>query len=838
MKTATARRSHGVRAAFVILSGVAPRFDPASRTLKLAVADLLDAQLLRSLGFANRGGYERMWLGQAIHSRYQEEALAEDSTYQHEVHVEHTFDHRGWQVTIQGRIDGIRRQNDGTLVIEEIKSVRRGANLSPAQQELYERQAALYAWLLREKEGIAGATYKGTTKKIEVELVLIEIGSDFVDRQPVKVHYEGLGASIRRRLNLLIRGFRNEEKARAARRETAADLVFPHGQPRPGQTEVIDAVRLAMDNSEHLLVEAPTGLGKTAASLYPVLRYALANDKRVFVLTAKTLQQDLAMEVLRLLNDDESFRALRLRAKSKMCANDQVLCHEEYCDYARDYYLKLQQSSVVPILHDRYATLYPEDIYSHAQRAKVCPFEVSLELTGRSQVAVCDYNYAFDPYVALTDFSSEADLDNTILVIDEIHNLVARGRGYYSPQLSSEAARKAGEMMNLGAADIHGRLAGLCFEIENLIIDTVSYFQPGNGETSWAYEEALPEDEIWRLRPRLDAAFVEYLEYRRETRTLTADDQFVDLYFALLKFLNGLMVADGAFSKFLQRDGNDYLLRVFCKDPSRFLGGVINRCHSVVGLSATLSPPEFYRDLLGFDPARTDVLQVENPFPVENRQVVIDNTIATTWRERPLYYPVIADRLAAFADAVPGNCLALFPSYKFLAEVSARIRPQKKRVLVQSPGDGDRQRDDILETLRSAIFGDVLLLAVAGGVFAEGVDYPGDMLKAVAVVGPCLPAVTLEIELLQAYYEERFERGFEYAFVVPGMTRVVQAAGRLIRSPEDTGVIALLDQRFLRRPYKAHLPAHWLPPGGVRHLIGDPDEVARLFFVPTSASIQ
>ena len=323
---------------------------------------------------------------------------------------------------------------------------------------------------------------------------------------------------------------------------------------------------------------------------------------------------------------------------------------------------------------------------------------------------------------------------------------------------------------------------------------------------------------------------MDYLEYRRETRTLTADDLFVELYFDFLKFLNALVLSDQAFSHYLERQDHDYSFRILCKDPSRFLGGVINRCHSVLALSATLSPHEFYRDLLGFDPERTVPLSVTNPFPIENRKVVVDTTVATTWRERPDNYPRIAERLAGFAEAVPGNCLALFPSYAFLQEVAARLSTAKKRVLVQNRTDGDTQRQDILDTLRGAIFGDVLLLAVAGGVFAEGVDYPGEVLKAVAVVGPCLPAVTLEQELLKIYYDERFDRGFEYAFVVPGMTRVVQAAGRLIRSAEDTGVIALFDKRFLWSTYRKHLPADWTPKGGIRRLAGHPEEVAKIFF--------
>ncbi|MCG8456496.1 MAG: ATP-dependent DNA helicase, partial [Holophagales bacterium] len=634
-----------------------------------------------------------------------------------------------------------------------------------------------------------------------------------------------------RRVDGLLRSFEARLEAREVRRGAAGELRFPYPEMRRGQDSIVEAVERALEQREHLLVEAPTGIGKTVAALYPALRHALEHDCKVYVLTAKTLQQDMATAVVSLLNRDAAFRSLRMRAKAKMCANDQVICHEEYCPYAREYYLKLQRYGVVPRLLEEYDTLLPDQIFAHAKAAEVCPFEISLELGQQVQVVVCDYNYAFAPYVSLTDFGDDADLDHTILVVDEIHNLVDRGRRYYSPQLSSERCRRAAEMVALGGAPIHFELARLCADLEELIVESVRDQQPQGGQRSWALEQRLPEDELWRLRPKLDRAFVDYLEFRRETKTLTADDLFVDLYFGVLEFLNALVLSDHAFSHYLEREDDDYRFRILCKDPSRFLGKVINRCPTVVGLSATLSPFEFYRDLLGFDPERTSNLRVSNPFPAENRRVVIDSTVATSYRERPANYGPIADRLTDFADAVPGNVLALFPSYQFLSTVASAVRAGRKRVLVQNPGDGDRQREEILDTLRTAIFGDVLLLAVAGGVFAEGVDYPGDVLKAVAVVGPCLPALSLEQQLLQAYYEERFERGFEYAFVVPGMTRVVQAAGRLIRSPEDQGVIALFDKRFLWSTYRVHLPPDWLPEDGrMRSLVGEPKEVAEEFF--------
>ncbi|MEM8931657.1 MAG: helicase C-terminal domain-containing protein, partial [Acidobacteriota bacterium] len=817
---------------------MAPRFDLDAQTLDLAVADLLDTQLLRSLGFANRGGYERMWLGQAIHSRYQERAMEEDPTYQREVTLRCSFEHRGWTITVQGRADGLRRDDEDLLVVEEIKSVRRGAKLAPTTRELYERQANLYAWMLARER---------PKERVRAELILIEIGGEGVAREPVEANPKALDASIKRRVDGLLRSFEARRQARDARREAARGLPFPYPEMRKGQDTILEAVGRALDGRDHLFVEAPTGIGKTVAALHPTLQYALEHDLKVYVLTAKTLQQDMATAVVSLLNRDGVFRSLRLRAKAKMCANDQVLCHEEYCPYAKDYYLKLQRTGVIPRLLEDYETLLPDLIHSTARKAEVCPFEVSLELGQHVQVMVCDYNYAFDPYVALGDFTADAELDNTVLVIDEIHNLVDRGRRYYSPALSSIRCREAAEAVALGGAPIHHQLAELCLKLGRLIADTVVDHRPAGGERSWALEQNFPDEALWRLRPKFDRAFVDYLEHRRETKTLTADDLFVDLYFEFLRFLSVLMQIDDAFSCTLEQEDAsrgyyvgtpDHRFKILCKDPSRFLGEIINRCHSVIGLSATLSPPEFYRDLLGFDPHRFSHLRLPNPFPTENRRVVIDASVATAYRERAANVGRIGERLAELAEAVPGNTLALFPSYRFLADVAGFVRPSSKRVLVQNPGDGDRQREEILDTLRSAIFGDVLLLAVAGGVFAEGVDYPGDVLKAVAVVGPCLPGLTLEQQLLQAYYDERFDRGFEYAFVVPGMTRVVQAAGRLIRSPDDQGVIALFDKRFLWSTYRNHLPQEWLSEdGSARDLIGEPRDVAEQFFasVPVAA---
>jgi len=251
-------------------------------------------------------------------------------------------------------------------------------------------------------------------------------------------------------------------------------------------------------------------------------------------------------------------------------------------------------------------------------------------------------------------------------------------------------------------------------------------------------------------------------------------------------------------------------------------------------MSATLQPFDFYRDLLGFDPDRTDTLAVSSPFPAENRLVLAVDTLDTSFRHRIATYDPIADLIAQCAP--PGrNALALFPSYAYLREVAQRLHLPDHMVVVQRENDTDRARDEILRKLKENKE-PVVLLGVLGGVFAEGVDYPGDMLSEVIVVSPGLPQVGPERELLKQFFQDRYERGFEYAYLIPGMTRVVQAAGRLIRSEQDRGAIILLCRRFLRRPYLSLLPEDWSGGDGSCLRFPDPVAAVREFFVPRLTS--
>jgi DNA excision repair protein ERCC-2 len=728
-------------------------------------------------------------------------------------------------VLLHGRADGIREDAKGGLVVEEIKSRRRGADIDLTRGDSHRLQAALYAWMLRRESDVP----------VSALLLWVEIGSASITREAVPLDFAALERTVRARIDDWLERFEGERRERAKRRSAAERLRFPHSSLRRGQEKLIQAVESSLEQREHLLLQAPTGIGKTIATLFPALRFALANDKQLYLLTPKNLQQQMAMAALASLDPGEVALAVRLRAKRSMCANQAMTCHEDYCRFAREFGRKTRDGALVRrVLEDR-PVVDPETLFEIALAGEVCPFELSLLAAREAVVTVGDYNYAFDPIVSLREFSPDADLGDAILIVDEIHNLVERARRIWSPSLEGEAIRRAERAAALGGAPVHREVEALCGELLQTVDETLDEAAPGAAQERWSLEHSRPAERLFAIRPRLDAAFIDYLEYRIDTRSMEQDDAFLELYFALQRFLEVLSDAGGRFAQLVERDGETGRLRLLCTDPGKRLGALLNRCHSVIGLSATLTPTEFHRDLLGLDSERSAAVAISNPFPPEHQRVVIDASVTTLWRDRARESPRIARRIAAFADQVPGHCLALFPSHAFLGEVAEQLPASEKTLLRQHREDDGRQREAILRELRDPEARPALLLAVAGGVFAEGIDYPGASLRGVAVVGPCLPAPDLERQLLENEYQERFDRGFDYAYAIPGMTRVVQAAGRLIRSERDTGVIALLGRRFLREPYRSLLPEAWLGARAAEELVGDPAAVARRFFAGPSS---
>ncbi len=800
---------------------MAVRFDLDKRQITCSVHDLLPESVRLGLGVPGEG-LARLSVGAELHRTVQNQRQADDPRYTSEVSVDATFTVDGWELRVIGRADGLTRSDDERHVVEEIKTLHFKTELNhPLAQERLERfrwQARLYAWCLF-PAGNATA-----------RLLLIDLGGDDHRVEDVPWSPRQVEAYLRARVHAIAAAERARERTRAAWREAAVTLPFPFDAPRPVQKEAMEAVAAAIENGRHLLLAAPTGVGKTAAALFPTVKFALATGRRVAFLTAKTPQQQLAVETLQAMQRG-GWRSIQLRAKAKMCANREVVCHEEFCLHARDYGSKLADRGVLPALLAGPPHLDPDRVFEVAHAAEVCPFEVSLELLREASAVVCDYNYIFDPSIALFGLASEGSIEDTILIVDEAHNLVDRAREYYSPRLPRGVVREARRLVEGHRHKVCRDLDDLLGDLDELIGGEVSATL---GSGAGCKSITLDPKPLVEFRLALDALVAPYFTFKRNAELWLAKDPVVDVLLSLAQVTDLLEDGGRELVPLAERQGAkeaDESLRVFCLDASRFTGALLQRSAGCVAMSATLEPFDFYRDVLGFDPDRTDLVALPSPFPPENRLIIAVDEVDTTYRARTRWYGRIAELVAELAPA-DRNALVLFPSYAFLQEIASRLVVPGHAVEIQRGTDSDRARRDILARLR-ANNEPVLLLAVLGGAFAEGVDYPGEMLSEVVVVSPALPQVGPERELLKEYFDDRYERGFEYAYLVPGMTRVVQAAGRLVRSASDRGVIVLVCRRFLSEPYRSLLPGAWTggDPGSLRR--DDPAGAVRDFFATT-----
>jgi DNA excision repair protein ERCC-2 len=781
------------------------RIDLSARTITVSPAALLGS-LARRIGFDRGDTFERLWIGQAVHRRVLAEALETIPGYRAEKVVRFTFPVDDFTATFEGRLDGRWDDADGQAVVDEVKSIHFAEDLTrlsgSARLERFQLQLRwyLHAVALAEERPVKGRLVLADIETAATRAVWVSYDPDAVLRD------------LTERVRDLIDAFLADRALAEAKAAEAETLPFPFPSFRAGQREMAAAIARAAAEGEHLLVEAPTGIGKTAAALHPLLAAALAGGKKLYVLTAKNTQQEIFTRTLDAIGG-ESFRSVRLRSKERMCANGVVLCHEDHCSYAKDYSAKLEASGLVDRLLASRTHLVPDTIFEEARREVVCPFEVSLELASRADVVIADYNYVFDPVVSLSAAKDPSSLANAFLLVDEAHNLVDRGRASYSPELVDAELALLLRRIALSSSDAAGDAAAAAREVRALVAGAAETLEAEGEEPAGLV--GLDVERLYELRLALESVLVRHLAEMKAGGERVPDDPILDLFFTYTRFhdVHALAVPGGrrddAFDVIAQRRPDGPRLSILCKDPSRLLGPILNGAAATLAMSATLSPPEFYRDLLGLDRERTSVLRLPSPFPRENRLVAVAPQLDTRYSARAAAMPRAAALVADVAAACPGNVLALFPSYRFLDEVRAQLPMLPgRRVVRPSDRSSELERNAALALLADG-GPPVLLLAVSGGAFAEGVDYPGEMLQGVIVVSPALPQVRFEQERMRVYFEERYEKGFEYAYVIPGMTRVVQSAGRLIRSESDVGVVVLACKRFLQHPYRRYLPSDW-----------------------------
>jgi len=780
---------------------MAVRIDLKNKRMSLGVGDLL-AEATATAEHVGVSAFVRMALGRQAHTDHQA-AQAPHTTYASEITVHHKMQVDEFTVSIQGRIDGVFR---GTpLIVEEIKSVvlppLAFAALTPDNHPQHVEQLRFYCFFVAAQE----------PTPIIGRLVFINVADGARKEFEFAGPFDDCESLIAERVRILIARAVEQERQRTARRVRAAQLPFPHPKPRPHQDEMIAAVQRALAAGRHLLVHAPSGIGKTVGALYPVVKDALGHDRRVFFVTAKNTQQAVALETLRKM---ETPTAVAFRARESMCLNSVYACREEFCPFLHMMLVKAQRTDAIQrLLAQRIVT--PEMTMAEGRRASLCPFELAFMLAERTDVVVCDYNYVFDPQVYFRQFFLDEDYSDAVLVVDEAHNLLQRAMDYYSPRLQRHRLHEVGRDLS----HVEPSLARDLRRFLNAIDDVFERLarQRGDEYCQLPDEErrerdgekfaiATPRPHFEDLKTTFNKLAVRYL-LDKVTRGRVIPDDPVEEFFSEFGRYCAVLAMDGEeFSHVF--DSSNAALQIVCKDPSRWLAERLDGFHSVIAMSATLAPMDFYRQMLGFEAERTDTISLPSPFPKENRRIIVVPNVLTTYRARAAHYGKIADIIATTAQARRGNYMALFPSYEFLHSVAERLTMGDWTLLLQEPGMTEAQRQALLASLQTTE-SPKLVLAVQGGLFAEGVDFAGEQLIGVIVVSPALPQVSFERELMRRYYDQQYGKGFEFAYLYPGMNRVIQSVGRLIRTETDRGVAVLVCQRFKQTQYTKLFPPDW-----------------------------
>jgi DNA excision repair protein ERCC-2 len=685
---------------------------------------------------------QRAALGRQVHTVHQAEQRAVQPSYRAEVAIQHQMRVDAYTVHIQGRIDGLYEDATG-LIVEEIKSLLVPEEQFPTVElsdyPLYERQLALYVYLLRQQH----------TGPVRGHLVLVNLAAEQHKTLVVDPDGPQSEAWLVQQLRRIIAHYEARLARVARRRSQLQRLQFPFPSLRPYQDAMMEQIRLALQDRSCVLLSAPTGIGKTVAALYPAVEYALREGLRLFFVTAKTTQQQLAVDTLQqMVQSGVPFTAVHLRAKEKSCLNEVYYCHESLCGFAKDYANKIEHSGVIDSLLNL-PLVGPDTCAEAGRRYQVCPFELSLDVALEADVIVGDYNYVFDPGVYLRRFFQDTSYDDCLLIIDEAHNLYARGREYYSPLLRQRRVRQL--------------LASCADELPRLFRDFETFFQTLDSLFPMLYGEALDAPVVGGptlvepplaffadLRSQLETLMVDYVIYRRRSGHAPGGDPLQDFYYSFQRFCDVLALGGDEFSYLYYHHPDDAVFKVLCKDAARFLHQRLAGFHSVVAMSATLTPFAFYQDVLGFPPERTFTAEFPSPFPPQNRQILVVPEVSTLYRDRQRDAPKMAHIIDRIVAQRAGNYMAFFPSFEFLRLVRPWLRLPTSCLIEQVETMTDAERAAVLHSLRQPQSEAQLVLAVQGGIFAEGVDYPGDMLVGVIIVGPGLPRLDAEQELIRA----------------------------------------------------------------------------------------
>lgn len=727
---------------------------------------------------------DAMMEGTRIHRKFQGSMGKE---YQAEVPLSLVVEGDLYELTVEGRADGIFTE-DGKCFVDEIKGMYRKVELFEKPVFVHRAQAMCYAYIFALQNNMETIGIQMTYCNLETEQT--KYFREEFSFEEIKKWFDDLMEEYGKWAT-----FQCEMKNQ--RQASIKELDFPY-EYRPGQKKLVSDVYRTIMRQKLLFMQAPTGVGKTISTIFPAVK-AVGEElaDRIFYLTAKTITATVAKETFALL-EKNGYRAktIQITAKEKLCPCDEMECNPVTCPYAKGHFDRVNDA-VFDLLH-RCEMIERDDILLQADRYTVCPFELCLDTASWCDNVICDYNYVFDPNVYLKRFFQEGIKGDYIFLIDEAHNMVERSRQMYSAQIYKEDFLTVKRIMKEHSRSIEKALEkcnkillGMKRECENYTV----YDTFGNMVFSFM-----------RLMTLLD-------EFLQKANEFPGKRDVMDFYFELRNFLNIYDLVDEHYVMYseLEADGR-FMLKLFCVDPSLNIQKRLDKGKSAVFFSATFLPVNYYKSLLS---TKKDnyAIYADSTFDSKKRLLAMATDVSTryTRRSRSEY-----ERIAGYINAVvtqkTGNYMVFFPSYKMMndvADIYCEKYADETELMLQKNNMSEAEREEFLDRFSEESDRTLVAFGIMGGIFGEGIDLKNDRLIGAIVVGTGLPQISNERTILKDYYDAENGCGFDYAFRYPGINKVLQAAGRVIRTTEDTGVILLLDERFWQREYDLLYPREW-----------------------------
>ena len=760
------------------------------KVIRVSVRNLVEF-IMRGGDIDNRtsGSMEKeaMLMGGRLHRKIQRSM---GSDYHAEVTMKTVIPCDGFSLQVEGRADGIILHGEDEkkeAVIDEIKGVLRELEHITEPVKVHLAQAKCYAYIYASQNGL---------EQIKVQMTYCHLDTEEIKRFVMEYTAEELEEWFTELIRQYEKWARFQIEWEITRNASIKKTEFPFPY-RPGQRDVAAAVYRTILRKKKLFIQAPTGVGKTISTVFPAIKAVGEGlGDKIFYLTAKTITRTVAEQAFRTMKEQGlHMKVITLTAKEKICFCGETACNPEACPYAKGHFDRVNDAVYDMLMSnddiDRAA------IERQAEKYKVCPFELSLDISTWVDAVICDYNYVFDPNAHLKRFFSDGNSGNYIFLIDEAHNLVERGREMYSATLYKE------DFLDLRKKVKHldGKLSRRLGEVNNLFL-----------ELKRECENYQILGNVSHIALKLMNLLTEMERFLEESSDDEIRESVLSLYFQVRSFVGIHDILDENYVIYSELEENGrFKIKLFCVNPAKNLQNYLDYGNGTVFFSATLLPIHYYKSLLSVE--KDDyAIYAQSPFPKENMLLLQARDVSTryTLRGRDMY-----DRYARYigrtARCKKGNYMAFFPSYRFMEEVYEHFerRAEGIDIIRQSQNMGEHEREEFLKEFDRDREYSLVGFCVMGGVFSEGIDLTADRLIGAIIVGTGLPQVCNDREILKGYFDARGMKGFDYAYLYPGINKVLQSAGRVIRTETDRGVILLLDDRFSQRQYRDSFPREW-----------------------------